>query len=59
MGVKGPDGNAAILQQQASYDAAHGARAMLAIQSYGKDGYTYDGSAYTIASTYHSGTGTL
>ncbi|KAF2185448.1 hypothetical protein K469DRAFT_687802 [Zopfia rhizophila CBS 207.26] len=43
----------------ATYDAAHGARAMLEIQSYGQDGYNYDGNAYTFASTYHSGTGTL
>jgi len=28
-------------------------------QSYGQDGYTYDGNAYTLGSTYHSGTGTL
>ena len=32
---------------------------MLAIQLYGQDGYTYDGNAYTLGSTYHSGTGTL
>ena len=57
--VKGPDGKASEMKLQATYDAAHGARAMLEIQSYGQDGYDYDGKAYTLASTYHSGTGTL
>lgn len=57
--VKGPDGKASEMKLQATYDAAHGARAMLEIQSYGQDGYNYDGNAYTFASTYHSGTGTL
>ncbi|KAF2189895.1 hypothetical protein K469DRAFT_515148, partial [Zopfia rhizophila CBS 207.26] len=57
--VKGPDGKASEMKLQATYDAAHGARAMLKMQSYGQDGYNYDGNAYTFASTYHSGTGTL
>lgn len=57
--VKGPDGKASEMKLQATYDAAHGARAMLEIQSYGQYGYNYDGNAYTFASTYHSGTGTL
>jgi hypothetical protein len=29
------------------------------MQSYGQDRYVYDGNAYTIASTYNSGAGTL
>ncbi|KAF1993984.1 hypothetical protein P154DRAFT_582275 [Amniculicola lignicola CBS 123094] len=57
--VKGPDGKASEMRLQAAYDAAHGARAMLEIQSYGQNGYNYDGNAYTLASTYHSGTGSL
>jgi hypothetical protein len=57
--VKGLKDDAEEMKLQATYDTAHGARAMLEIQSYGQDGYNYDGNAYTFASTYHSGTGTL
>jgi len=56
--VKGPDGNAAVLKRQITNDAAYGARGMVEMQSHGEDSRTYDGSAYTIGSTYHSGTGT-
>ncbi|KAK3064128.1 hypothetical protein LTS18_009879 [Coniosporium uncinatum] len=57
--VKGPDGNAAVLKRQITNDAAYGARGMVEMQSYGQDSRIYDGNAYTIGSTYHSGTGTL
>ncbi|KAK3078889.1 hypothetical protein LTS18_006358, partial [Coniosporium uncinatum] len=57
--VKGPDGNAAVLKRQITNDAAYGARGMVEMQSYGEDSRIYDGNAYTIGSTYHSGTGTL
>jgi len=57
--VKGQDGNAAVLKRQITNDAAYGARGMVEMQSYGQDSRVYDGSAYTIGSTYHSGTGTL
>jgi hypothetical protein len=57
--LKGPDGRASEMKRQITQDLGIGARGMLAIQSYGQDGYTYDGNAYTLGSTYHSGTGTL
>lgn len=57
--LKGPDGKASEMKRQITQDLGIGARGMLAIQSYGQDGYTYDGNAYTLGSTYHSGTGTL
>jgi hypothetical protein len=57
--VKGPLGDAAVLQRQAMQGASHGARGMLTIQSYGEDKYVYDNNAYTIASTYNSGASTL
>jgi len=53
--VKGQDGNAAVLRRQSTHDAAYGARGMLEKQSYGQDSRTYDGNAYTIASTYSDG----
>ncbi|KAF2241478.1 hypothetical protein BU26DRAFT_571944 [Trematosphaeria pertusa] len=57
--LKGPDGKASEMKRQITQDLGIGARGMLAIQSYGQAGYTYDGNAYTLGSTYHSGTGTL
>ncbi|KAE9964998.1 hypothetical protein BLS_007924 [Venturia inaequalis] len=57
--VKGPDGKASQLRLQATYDAAHGSRAMHQILSYEQDEQRYDGYARSFASTYHSGTGTL
>jgi len=57
--LKGPDGKASKMKRQITQDLGIGARGMLALQSYGQDGYMYDGNAYTLGSTYHSGTGTL
>jgi len=57
--LKGPDGKASVMKRQITYDLAVGARGMHKLQSYGQDGYAYDGNAYTFGSTYHSGTGTL
>lgn len=56
---KGPDGNAAELERQITCDLAYGARGMLKMQSYGQGGGTFDGNAYTLGSTYHSGSGVL
>lgn len=56
---KGPDGNAAELERQITCDLAYGARGMLKMQSYGQGGDTFDGNAYTLGSTYHSGSGVL
>jgi hypothetical protein len=57
--AKAPEGGADVAKRQACYDASLGARAMHRIQSYGQDEPVYDGSAYTISTTYHAGSGTL
>ncbi|KAH7137578.1 hypothetical protein EDB81DRAFT_844130 [Dactylonectria macrodidyma] len=56
MEVKGPDGSAAVATRQARYDGALGARAMHALQNYGKEEPEYDSNAYSFSSTYHDGT---
>lgn len=48
-----------ITQRQVTYDGAIGARAILQLQNYGKSQLQYDGNAYSSASSYHPGTGTL
>ncbi|KAG5802782.1 hypothetical protein H9Q74_013602 [Fusarium xylarioides] len=55
MEVKGPDGNAAIATRQARYDGALGARAIHALQNYGKEKPEYDGNAHAFSSIYHDG----
>ena len=58
--VKGPDGSAAVARRQACYDGALGARGMHSLQNYGaEESTTFDNNAYTVTSTYHSGTGSL
>jgi hypothetical protein len=57
--VKGPDGNAPELKRQITADLAYGARGMLKMQSYKQGGDTFDGNAYTLGSTFHSGSGVL
>ncbi|KAL8387196.1 hypothetical protein RB595_010087 [Gaeumannomyces hyphopodioides] len=57
--LKGPDGSAAVMQRQARYDGAIGARGIHSLQNYGNDEPVYDGRPYTFSSTYHGGTGTL
>ncbi|KAL8296420.1 hypothetical protein RB597_005820 [Gaeumannomyces tritici] len=57
--IKGPDGSAAVMQRQARYDGAIGARGIHSLQNYGNDEPVYDGRPYTFSSTYHGGTGTL
>ena len=56
--AKGPGGRADVAKRQACYDGAVGARAMQYVRSYGGE-MQYDGNAYTVTSTYNSGTGTL
>ncbi|KAI4160259.1 MAG: hypothetical protein LQ342_005851, partial [Letrouitia transgressa] len=56
---KGPDGNATVCKRQAVYDEALGARGIHQLRSYVDPKTAYDNNAYTIASTYHGGTGTL
>ena len=58
--VKGPDGSAAVARRQACYDGALGARGMHSLQNFGvEESKTFDNNAYTLTTTYHSGTGTL
>lgn len=52
---KGPNGSMAVMNRQARYDGAIGARAMHTLQNYGVDNPVYDGNAYTFTSTYHGG----
>ncbi|KAK5654444.1 hypothetical protein OQA88_7355 [Cercophora sp. LCS_1] len=54
--VKGPSGAADVLKRQVCYNGAYGARAMHALQNYGKEEPTYDGNAYTYSSSYIAGT---
>ena len=56
---KGASGRADVAQRQVMLDLAVGARCMLQLQNYGNATPVYDGNAYTIASSYHPGTGTL
>ncbi|KAK4974081.1 hypothetical protein LTR66_011094 [Elasticomyces elasticus] len=56
---KSASGKPDVAQRQAMYDGAVGARGMLQLQNYGNPTLVYDGNAYTLASTYHPGTGTL
>ncbi|KAI9859913.1 MAG: hypothetical protein M1830_006246, partial [Pleopsidium flavum] len=57
---KGPKGRADVAKRQACYDGAIGERAMLHARSYvSGDDVAYDGNAYTITSTYQSGTSTF
>ncbi|RJE22369.1 hypothetical protein PHISCL_05311 [Aspergillus sclerotialis] len=57
--AKGPDGHPVVAERQACYDGALGARAIHALQSYQQEKPIYDNNAYTITSTYASGTLTL
>ncbi|KAI1778533.1 hypothetical protein F4818DRAFT_438693 [Hypoxylon cercidicola] len=57
--AKAPKGSADVARLQASYDGAHGARAIHSLQNYGNDKHVYNSNAYTFSSTYHAGTGTL
>ncbi|KAL8296200.1 hypothetical protein RB601_003585 [Gaeumannomyces tritici] len=53
--IKGPDGSAAVMQRQARYDGAIGARGIHSLQNYGNDEPVYDGRPYTFSSTYQDG----
>lgn len=53
--VKGPFGVIGVLERQARYSGALGARAMHALQNYNQDQQTYDGRAYTLTATYNGG----
>ncbi|TKA22400.1 hypothetical protein B0A54_18037 [Friedmanniomyces endolithicus] len=57
--VKGPSGRSDVLRRQAMYAGGVGARGMFELQNYGNETPVYDGNAYTIVPTYHSGEGSL
>ncbi|KAF2419701.1 hypothetical protein EJ08DRAFT_621137 [Tothia fuscella] len=59
MEVKGPDGKLPEATRQVTQDLAAGARGMFKMQSYGLEEPVFDNKAYTFASSYHSGNGTL
>ena len=59
MEAKGPDGKASQMKLQITQSLACGARGMHKMQSYKQKDPTYDGNAYALGATYHSGTGTL
>lgn len=52
--IKPPNASPAVLQRQAIYDGAFGARAIHHIKAYGAD-ESFDGNAYTLTSTYING----
>ncbi|KAF3481226.1 uncharacterized protein GIQ15_03985 [Arthroderma uncinatum] len=54
--AKGPDGTPIVAMRQACYDGAFGARGIYALQSYKQPRPSYDSNAYTITSTYQTGT---
>lgn len=54
--AKGPQEDADVAKRQACLAGAYGARAMHALQNYGKEEPQYDGKAYAYSSTYHAGT---
>lgn len=59
MEVKGKDGAASVVERQARYNGAVGARGMHSLQTYGQQDPSYDGNAYTYSATYHGGAGNL
>ena len=56
LAVEGPDGKPIVMQNQACYDGALGARGMHSLQAYGQEVTGYDGYAYTITCSYLDGT---
>lgn len=57
--AKSPAGTISVAKRQACYEGAHGARAMHALQNYGREDVVYDEKAYTYSATYQSGSGML
>ena len=53
--IAGPKSRAKVAELRARYYGAIGARAIHALQSYGKQPPVYDGKAYTFSSVYHRG----
>ena len=54
--AKGPTGTPAVVDRQACYNGAIGARGVLALQWYQQENPEYDNNAYTISVTYIHGT---
>jgi len=57
--AKGPKGTTDVCKRQALYDSAVGARGIHELRSYIDPETAHDNNAYTIASTYHGGSGAL
>ncbi|KAI3322579.1 hypothetical protein HD806DRAFT_523379 [Xylariaceae sp. AK1471] len=55
LAAKGPDDSPAVVERQACYDGALGARAIRSLQTYAKPKPEPDNKAYTITSIYHVG----
>ena len=53
--VKGPKGSTHVVQNQAYYDGAQGARAMLRLRQYLPGAEAFDGCAYSFMATYEAG----
>ena len=53
--IAGPKSRPMVAELRARYHGAIGARAMNALQSYGKQTPVYDGKAYSFSSVYHRG----
>ena len=53
--IAGPNSRSEVAELRARYHGAIGARAMHALQSYGKQTPVYDGKAYTFSSVYYRG----
>ncbi|EJT68029.1 hypothetical protein GGTG_14392 [Gaeumannomyces tritici R3-111a-1] len=47
--IKGPDGSAAVMQRQARYNGAIGARGIHSLYNYGNNEPVYDGKPYTFS----------
>ncbi|KAH7175892.1 hypothetical protein EDB81DRAFT_751335 [Dactylonectria macrodidyma] len=54
--IMGPSGTSAVVENQARYGGAIGARAMHALQNFGNDNQVFDEGAYTFSATYCAGT---
>ena len=59
MEAKGPKGSSEVCKRQALYDGVLSARGVHELRSYIDPETSYDDNAYTIASTYHGGSGAL
>ncbi|KAI1155977.1 hypothetical protein F4825DRAFT_362050 [Nemania diffusa] len=57
--VKRAGGDLAVMERQACYNGAYGARAMHSLQNFGKEEPAYGNNAYSFSATYLAGQGIL